>query len=209
MNRFLASGYLCLAIGGALLASGSALSALTADGQPTSVQATTTAFVVAAALRLLGAVGIVAGVGAIAARQSPATGWFASLAYLLVLLNMALQIGWMWADLFVSGVLADRAPGILDGTDDAGRLGAAFLAAWILNASLALLGIVTLRAHVFSRWVGWGLVVAGGITVIPLPVDGPVYEVIIGAALLVAGLAAQRSAPLPESQSEVADSVLA
>ncbi len=38
----------------------------------------------------------------------------------------------------------------------------------------------------------------GLITVVPLPVDGPIYEVVIGLAALVAGVAARRPVGRPE-----------
>ncbi len=81
-------------------------------------------------------------------------------------------------------------------------MGIGMLTAWLLNTSIALLGIALLRARVYPRTVGIAMLVAGVITALPLPFDGPVYEVIIGLAVLTAGVAARRShatdpAPVP------------
>jgi hypothetical protein len=104
--------------------------------------------------------------------------------------NLVLQASWMWADLFVAPLLAVHAPEILDG-GDMGRLGIAFLAAWVANTSFVLLGIASLRSRVFPRGLGISLIVAGAITLIPLPVDGPAYEVVIGACFVAAGIVAR------------------
>lgn len=196
MQRYLSFGYFATIAGGVLLAIGSAM-ALAVGDEPFSVRAVTTTFIVSSALRLLGAVGIILGVTAIYVRQASRAGTFGLVAYALVIVNMVLQAGTMWSDLFVTGALAANAPQVLDGTASDGRLDAAFLAAWLLNATFVLLGIATLRARVFPRIVGWMLIVMGAITIVPLPVDGPVYEIVIGVACAVAGLAARRVAPLP------------
>lgn len=193
MSRFLTYGYTLAILGGLLLASGAGLQAATTNGQAFSAQVLTTTFAVSATLRLVGAIAMTIGFMALYVRAADSAGRFGLLAFTLVVANMMAQAAWMWSDLFVTGTLAEYAPGVLDGTIDSGRLGVGFLAAWILNASIALLGIALLRARVFPRTVGIALIVAGAITALPLPVDGPVYEVIIGLAVLVAGLAAHRS----------------
>jgi hypothetical protein len=110
--------------------------------------------------------------------------------------NMVLQAGWMWADLFLSGALAANAPGVLDGTVMDPRLDAGFLLAWLMNAMFIALGIATLRAGVFARTVGWALIAMGVVTLVPLPFDGPMYEVLIGAACIGAGVTARRVPPI-------------
>ncbi len=195
MQRFLSFGYLALIAGGLLLAAGSALS-LTSTGGPFSVQVTTTTFVVSAGLRLVGAVGMVIGLTAVYVRQSETAGRFGLAAYVLVMANMVLQASWMWTDLFVSGALAANAPGVLDGTVTDPRLDAGMLLAWVMNATFIAFGIATVRARVFAKPVGWALIVAGAVTLVPLPVDGPVYEVLIGASVLVAGVSARRVPPM-------------
>jgi hypothetical protein len=80
----------------------------------------------------------------------------------------------------------------------------AFLTAWVLNSTFILLGIATLRSRVFAKPVGWALVAMGAVTLVPLPFDGPVYEVLIGAACVVAGVFARRVAAV---RVEVVDAV--
>jgi hypothetical protein len=190
MTRFLRFGFTAAVLGGLLLALGAGWSILGSD-QPFSDQAGTTAFALSAALRMIGAYLMILGVTAIAVRQADDAGRFGLVAYALVIANMVLQLGWMWSDTFLSGVIADQAPGILDGTIDESRLTAGFLIAWLMNSTFILLGIAVLRAKVFPRTVGWGLVAAGAITVVPLPVDGPVYEIAIGLSFAVAGWASR------------------
>ncbi len=195
MQRFLSFGYLALIAGGLLLAAGSALS-LTLPPDAFSIQVTSGTFMVSAGLRLAGAVGIIVGLTAVYVREADRSGRLGLVAYVLVIVNMVLQSGWMWADLFVSGVLATGSPGVLDGTVQDPRLDAAFLSAWLMNATFIVLGVATLRARVFPRPVGWALIAAGVVTLVPLPVDGPVYEVIIGAAVAIAGVTSRRVAPI-------------
>lgn len=207
MQRFLSFGYLALITGGLLLAAGSALSLTSATG-PFSIQVTTTTFAVSAGLRLVGAVGMLVGLTAVYVRESDTAGRFGLAAYVLVMANMVLQASWMWADLFVSGVLASTAPGVLDGTVADPRLDAGFLLAWLMNATFVILGVATLRARVFGKLVGWALIAAGIVTLVPLPFDGPVYEVLIGAAVVVAGVSARRVPPLRIGRS-ASESLLA
>lgn len=191
MQRFLSFGYLMAVLGGLLLATGSGVQALVTD-PALSVAAPTTAFAITALLRLSGAIAILIGLTAIYVRCADRAGRFGLAAYALVVANFILQAGWMWADLFVAPTLASVAPGILDGTVSAPRLSIALLTAWFMNASIALLGVAVLRARTLPRTVGISLLVMGVVTLIPLPVDGPVYETVIGAACVVAGVAARR-----------------
>ena len=200
MNRFLRAGYWALLLGGVVLAAGAALS-LTVAG-PMSQQALSGRFELGAVLRMLGTTAIIVGVGALAARQAERAGVFGIVAYLLAVASLVLHAGWMFSDAFISGAVAAHAPGILDGTIDDARIGLAAMASWIANAAVLLLGIATVRARVLPRLTGWALVVMGGITLVPLPLDGPAYEVLIGAACAVAGWSATRVAPLPVAVEE-------
>ena len=193
MSRFLTYGYTLAIIGGLLLASGSALQTATTNGQTFSAQVLTTAFALSATLRLLGAIAMTIGFTALYVRASDPAGRFGLFAFTLVVANMIAQAAWMWSDLFLTSALAQNSPGVLDGTIDSPRIGVGMLTAWLLNTSIALLGIALLRARVFPRTVGIALLVAGAITALPLPFDGPMYEVIIGLAVLTAGVAARRS----------------
>lgn len=117
--------------------------------------------------------------------------------------NLVLQAGWMFSDLFVAPVLADVAPQILDG-DTPSRLGIGFMLAWLANTSLVLLGFAVLRTRSLPLPVGWGLIVAGAVTLVPLPVDGPIYEIVIGVALVVAAAAARRTASVRAQDTSAA-----
>ena len=117
---------------------------------------------------------------------------------------MLLQGGWMFADLFVAPSFAHAAPEILDGQSPA-RLSAGFLAAWFANTSFILLGIASLRARVLPITSSIALILAGALTVIPLPVDGPAYEVGIGVAAALAGARGLRNRTATRDQLESAE----
>jgi hypothetical protein len=190
MERFIRTGIVAAAAGGLLLAVGAFLSLLTAGQDLFSEQVVTGSFASSSALRFIGALLMLWGVIAIYARQADATRRFGLVAVIACVVNMVLQACWMWADLFVAPTLAAHAPEILDG-GDLGRLGIAFVAAWLANTSFVLLGIASLRSRVLPRSVGFALIVAGAITLVPLPVDGPAYEVIIGACFVTLGIVAR------------------
>lgn len=191
MHRYLSFGYAALVVGGLLIAGGAGLQATL--GGPLSTVALTPAFALAAALRLLGVTGMILGMTAVSAVASIRGGRWALAAAAIVTGNLVLQAGWIWADLFLSHAVAGASPGLLDGTVDDPRLTVGFLTAWFMNVSFALLGVVVLRTRSHRRLAGWGLLVMGLITLVPLPVDGPIYEVVIGLACAVVGLAARAS----------------
>ena len=198
MERFIRGGIFAAIAGGLLLAAGSALAALTAGHQPFSEQVLTAGFTTAAALRFTGAILITWGIIGLYLRQADRAGRLGLIAIVASLANMALQIGWIFCDLFAAPSFAHAAPGGLDHTT--GPLTVGFLIAWIGNVSFVLLGIATWRARVLPRASALGLAIAGAITVVPLPGDGSIYEVIIGLALAVAGIRAlpgAARAPLP------------
>ena len=197
MQRFLHVGRIALILGGLLLATGAGLQAATSGGDPFSVQVTTSVFAVSAALRLVGVIAMIVGFTALYLPAADRSGRFGLAAYALVVTNLVLQAGWMWADLFITGALAADAPGVLDGTVDDGRMGIGFMLAWLFNTAFVLLGIALLRSNAYPRGVGAAVIVMGAITLVPLPFDGPVYEVIIGAMAALAGVLAVRSAAAP------------
>lgn len=158
-----------------------------------SDQVVTGQFTVSATLRLLGAILMTWGLLAIYLRQADRTGRFGLLAIGACLVNMTLQSGWMFTDLFIAPSIAPIAPQFLNGHSPA-RLGLALMLAWIMNASFILIGVATLRARVLPRTVGISLIVAGAVTAIPLPVDGPIYEVLIGIAFAIAAATTLRHA---------------
>jgi hypothetical protein len=198
MERFIRGGIFAAIAGGLLLAAGSALAALTAGHQPFSEQVLTAGFTTAAALRFTGAILITWGIIGLYLRQADRAGRLGLIAIVASLANMALQIGWIFCDLFAAPSFAHAAPGVLDHTT--GPLTVGFLIAWIGNVSFVLLGIATWRARVLPRTAALALAIAGAITVVPLPGDGSIYEVIIGLAFAVAGaraLPGAARAPLP------------
>lgn len=198
MTRSVSFSFRAMLVGGVLLALGAGLMALNKPGADFSVQVLTGQFAVAAVLRLVGTTLALIGIAGIHARQSDRAGVFGQIAYVLVVFNLILQISWMWSDLFMTRPLATYAPGLLDGTVDQGRLGVAFLMAWLMNATFSLLGIATLRAKVYRRTAGWAMIAAGAITLVPLPVDGPIYEVFIGLAFAVVGWSVLGTSPVVE-----------
>jgi hypothetical protein len=190
MQRFLSFGYLAAIAGGLLLAVGALVAQAGAQGQAFSAQVVTTSFVISAALRLIGATGILIGVTAIYARESDLAGVFGLVAYVLVVIGMVLHLGTICTDLFVTGALAVNAPGILDGSVSDTRLTIMFMASWLFTTTLVLLGIASLRARMYGRAVGWLLVAAGAVSLIPL--DGLVTEAMYAILFAVTGFLASR-----------------
>ena len=195
MQRYLNFGYLAIVLGGAgLVVAGVA----TAIGwvTPFSAEVTTTSFIAAAAVRLLAITALLVGFAALYVRQADRAGRLGLVAYLATVVALVLLAGTMFTDLFVSGALAQHAPGIVDGTEENARMSMGFLLAWAMNLTFVLLGAATLRARVFMRLVGWALIAMGLLPLIPLPVDVPVSEIAIGGACIVVGLAARRVVPI-------------
>jgi hypothetical protein len=196
MDRFIRFGLVAGVVGGALLALGSGISMVTAGGHALSVQATTSAFVLGSALRLLGAVGMLLGLGGLVARCAERGGALLMTAYALAVAGLALNLGWIWSDLFVSDTIAGVAPAVLDGIDHAGtRLDAGALGAWIANVSFVLLAVAVARTRSVPRASWIALAVAGAVTLVPLPFDGLVYEVLIGVGFAVATALAMATPP--------------
>ncbi|MGW3118495.1 hypothetical protein ACWDBW_15390 [Streptomyces sp. NPDC001107] len=203
MHRFIHTGTAAAVAGGLSLALGAALQLLP---QPAkfSDQVVTDTFAASSALRFVGAICITWGLVSIHLRQVDQVGRFGLVAIVACMANMALQTGWIFADLFITPALADQAPQILDG-DTPGRMAIGFLAAWLANASFVLLGIATLRARILPKACGIGLIIAGVIALLPLPVDGAAYELVIGAAISVAGAFALRE---PDTTRPAAEQVV-
>jgi hypothetical protein len=209
VKRFISFGYIAMVVGGLVLAIGSLIEGLNRPGDPFSQQVTTSAFALSAGLRLIGAALALIGVIAICVRQADRAGRFGLAAYVLVVINMVMQLGSMWADLFVTDMLGRHAPALLDESSLQGRLGIGFMTAWLLNATFILLGIATLRARVFGRVVGWSLLAVGVITLLPLPFDGPWFEVLIGAGFALAGWFARSAGTDPVSSTGTAQTAAA
>jgi len=204
MDRFTRAGTVAAILGGLLLAVGSFLRLLPPHYEHFSDEAVTGAFAVSSALRFAGAILMTWGLVAIYLRQADQAGRLGLVAVVACLANMALQGGWMFADLFVAPTFAGSAAEILN-ADSPGRLAAAGMAAWLANTSFVLLGVASLRARVLPKVCGIALLVAGAVTLVPLPADGPAYELIIGIAFAVAGVRAFGvPAPVPLATAQPA-----
>jgi hypothetical protein len=65
--------------------------------------------------------------------------------------------------------------------------------AWVMNLAFVVLAVALLRSRTYARTTGVALIAAGALTVLPLPIDGMGYEVLIGVAFVVSLVAAVRS----------------
>jgi hypothetical protein len=185
MERFIRSGIAAAVLGGLLVAAGAALTVVSAGHQQFADQVLTGVFTVSAALRFTGAILMTWGIISLYLAQADRAGRLGLIAVVACMANMALQTGWIFCDLFAAPSFAHAAPGVLN--NPSGPLTAGFMAAWLANISFVLLGVATLRARVLPRTSGLALITVGVITLVPLPADGPVYEVIIGIVFAIAG----------------------
>jgi len=185
MERFIRGGIAAAILGGLLLATGASLMLAPAGDQQFSDMAATGIFTVAAALRFTGVMLMTWGVISLYLAQADRAGRLGLIAVVACLASMALQTGWIFCDLFAAPSFAHAAPGVLN--NPTGPLTAGFMAAWLANISFVLLGVATLRARVLPRTSGLALITVGVITLVPLPADGPGYEVIIGIVFAIAG----------------------
>jgi len=185
MERFIRGGIAAAVLGGLLVAAGAALTVVSAGHQQFADQVLTGVFTVSAALRFTGAILMTWGIISLYLAQADRAGRLGLIAVVACMANMALQTGWMFCDLFAAPSFAHAAPGVLN--NPSGPLTAGFMAAWLANTSFVLLGVATLRARVLPRTSGLALITVGVITLVPLPADGPAYEVIIGIVFAIAG----------------------
>jgi hypothetical protein len=194
MDRFVRFGLWSGAVGGVLLVAGAGLAWAMAAGRPLSTQALTTAFVMASVLRLAGAMAMLLGITGLVAGASARGGRMLYVGYALCVVDLFLQAGWMFTDLFLSDTMARRAPDVLDGTaSSSGRLDQGSLLAWVLNLAFVVLALVLWRTRTYPRTTWIALLVGGALTVVPLPIDGMGYEVLIGVCFAVALVSALRS----------------
>lgn len=193
MDRFVRFGLWSGAVGGLLLVAGAGLAWATTGGRPFSAQVVTTTFAVAAVLRLAGVMAMLLGITGLVAGASSRGGRMMYVAYVLCVVDLVIQAGWMFSDLFISETLARRAPDVLDGTAG-GRIDQGALLAWVLNLAFVVLAIVLLRTKVYPRTTWIALLAGGALTLVPLPIDGMGYEVLIGLTFAVALVSALRSA---------------
>jgi hypothetical protein len=185
MERFIRGGIAAAVLGGLLVAAGAALTVMPAGHQQFSDQVLTGVFTAAAALRFTGAILMTWGIISLYLAQADRAGRLGLVAVVACMADMALQTGWMFCDLFAAPSFAHAAPGVLN--NPSGPLTAGFMAAWLASISFVLLGVATLRARALPKTAGLALITAGAVTLVPLPADGPVYEVITGIVFAIAG----------------------
>lgn len=208
MDRFARFGLTSGMAGGLLLAVGAALSSVGSSGPP-SHQVTTAVFVNATVMRLLGGIGLLLGVTGITAHCGRRGGGLLYTGYLVAVGGLVLNLGWIWADLFVIDTIAKLDPAFLDTSADLGtRLDVGFMTAWLGNLGLAVLAVAVARTRTVPRWSWIALFVSGAITLVPLPFDGEIFEVFIGlpfAAGMAGALMSRHTAhPVAEAALETA-----
>ncbi len=192
MHRYLTFGYASLLVGGLVVAAGGLIYAAV-YGSPFSAVVPTGGFVLGAAIRLIGLIGVMVGMPALVACQAERAGAWAGAVLLGVTAWLALWAGILFTDLFVSGALSAADPGLVDGTTSNDRLALGFLLAFFGVVSLLPLGIMTVRSRVLPRAAGWVLIGTGVVALVPLPVSVPVADIELGLLLAVVGLLALRS----------------
>jgi hypothetical protein len=114
-------------------------------------------------------------------------------AILLAGVNLVVNAAWMLSDLFIAPTFAALAPHVLDGTGPVpGRIDAGFMIAWFTNVASLLFGVAVLRANVYPRGCAVCFMLTGVVFFVPVPFDGPAYEVAVGVLFALAGMFALR-----------------
>src|SRR5713101_6083514 len=121
MDRFIRSGIAAAVIGGMLLAAGASLMLVPPAHQQFSDQAVTGIFAVSSTLRFTAAILMTWGIISLYLAQADRAGRLGLIAVVACLVNMALQGGWIFTDLFAAPSFAQAAPQVLNG-DTPGRL---------------------------------------------------------------------------------------
>lgn len=206
MRKFVYGGQLALVVGGIVLASGAALAVWAAAGVKFSDFIGGTEGLVSSAMRLTGALLVLWGFAAVHMRQADRAGWFGLVALLLAGLNLVVNAAWMFSDLFIAPTFAVLTPHALNGPAPMpGRIDAGFMIAWVANVASLLFGIAVLRAKVYRRTCALFFMLTGALFFVPMPFDGPAYEVAVGLLFATAGFFAVRTAtPAPVSFEESA-----
>ena len=194
MRRFVYGGQLALVVGGVVLALGAGLGVWGAAGVKFSDFISGTEGLVSSALRLIGTLLVLWGFAAVHVRQADRAGWFGLVALLLAGLNLVVNAAWMFSDLFIAPTLAALVPHALNGPAPMpGRIDAGFMIAWITNVASLLFGLAVLRAKVYRRTCAVFFMLTGALFFVPMPFDGPAYEVVVGVLFALAGLFAVRT----------------
>ena len=164
------------------------------EDQPLSILAGQPGFVWLLGLpSLVAGILITFGVLGVFILQAESSGTFGLVAFLTAFVGVLLSIGANWTYAFVSPVLAQQVPYVLEG-DPAGRGLITALMVSYLSAQVGLLflGFSMLWAGVFPRWVSWTLI--GSILAVWAlsPFAGTqglrfLYNILIGAGPIVIG----------------------
>lgn len=161
------------------------------------------------------------GITGLYARQVKETGWLGLAGFLLLSLSWALQIGYVFAEVFILPLLATEAPRFVDsflgivngnpGEMNIGALPGVYAVVGVLYMLGGLLfGIATFRAGVLPRWAGGLLAVAALLTPLAALLPHAIQRfaaVPVGLALAWLGYAlwserrAQASEPVPGTVS--------
>jgi hypothetical protein len=112
-------------------------------------------------LLLIGLVGLYA-------RQSEAAGPLGLAGFLVAFLGTALNMGFFWAILFLTPILAVEAPVLLDEGPTPGF----FFTLITFTVGWMLFGVATLRARVYPRIAAIVLIIGAVLAILPLPFTG-------------------------------------
>ncbi len=127
-------------------------------------------FLIQSLLTLLSGMLLLGGLVGLYLKQSEAAGRSGFIAFLLAFFGTALVVGDFYTNTFVTPMVAREAPTFLDNPLSG------ILQVWLpfsfglLALSWLLLGVVTIRAHVYPRAAGWFLLAAAFVALIPVPI---------------------------------------
>lgn len=182
-------GGLAALVSGALIIIGQILDFVLIGGQPFSVAATTSGwvislipFLVSSGLALLGLTGLYA-------HQAEEAGAFGFIAFLIAFAGQSLDFGWTWGFGFLLPTVAEAAPDIVD-TDPTGLLAVGLFLTFIVFAiGWLLFGLSSLLTNVLPRW-GVVLLIIGVVLGFVLDaLEAPFSFVVFGIALAWLGWA--------------------
>ena len=177
-------GGVTLIIGSLLLLIGSILGAVLLPGQIDSPgQVLNHSWVLLTLFTPIGSLLFVAGLPAMYLRQSGRAGVLGLTGFILLFFSsILLGVAYMFVQIVALPLLAQVAPQVLTGSDVSLGTSSFFL---LLVSTLMdllgsiVLGIATLRAHVFPRWAGILLIASGVFTLLMFPATtSPLSEII-------------------------------
>lgn len=169
-------------LGGLLLIVVNVAEFLFYGGQPESVTATTSAWLILSTLALVGVVLILLGLVGLYARQAEQAGTLGLAAFLVASTGTAMLFGFGWAGAFVVPYLAKGVPDFLD-APAAGMLIVGVLSTFVLFAiGWLLFGLALLQTRVLPRGAAVLLMVGAVLSLVLSFLELPFYIVVFGAA---------------------------